>query len=109
MTKLTSAQIAAGVKAGRDALVTAGYSDMVPDTELVTFVTDVETAMVGIPPGDPQVQAGIVAGRQALEDYSWIDSMAVPDDALAVFVTDIATAMNAVPNAPAPPAPTKGS
>jgi hypothetical protein len=109
MTTLTPAQVAAGVVAGRAALVTAGYSDMVPDAELVTFVTDVETAMVVIPPGDPQVQAGVTAGRQALENYSWIDSMAVSDDALEVFVTDIATAMNAVPNAPEPPAPTQGS
>lgn len=108
MISPSATRIAAGVTAGRQALVTAGYSDMVPDDALLSFVTNIETAMQGLT-GDAQIQAGEVAGRQALVNYSWFDSAMVPDSALATFVTDIATAMNAVPNAPVSPAPTTGS
>ena len=45
-----------------------------------------------------QIQAGCVAGRKALQDYSAFDSSMVPDDALEQFVTDVGTAIiNTIP------------
>jgi hypothetical protein len=56
-----------------------------------------------ITPTQAQLDAGVKAGRKALDDYSSFDSGMVPDDALATFVAAVATAiLNATP-----PKPTK--
>jgi hypothetical protein len=50
-----------------------------------------------IQPTHAQLNAGIVAGRKALQDYSSFDSSMVTDDALATFVADVALAILNVP------------
>jgi hypothetical protein len=53
-----------------------------------------------------QLEAGIAAGRKALQDYSSFDSSMVPDDALATFVADVGQAILNVPTPhPATPPP----
>jgi hypothetical protein len=53
-----------------------------------------------ITPTKAQLDAGIKAGRKALDNYSEFDSSMVPDDALATFVSDIATAILNAPKSP---------
>jgi hypothetical protein len=95
-TKPTAAQIDAGVKAGRKAIlsVSPGQSGMIPDSALTVFVTEIEAAMRGLPSAG-QVPAGCAAGRTALQNYSWFASMSVSDAELTTFVTDIDAAMRA--------------
>jgi hypothetical protein len=50
-----------------------------------------------INPTPAQLQAGVTAGRKALDDYSSFDSGMVPDDALATFVAAVASAILNVP------------
>jgi hypothetical protein len=54
-----------------------------------------------ITPTPAQLQAGIAAGRKALDNYSSFDSSMVPDNALATFVQEVASAVLNVP----PPKP----
>lgn len=44
-------------------------------------------------PTEAQIEAGVIRGRKALDDYSSFDSSMVSDDALRTFVIDIATAV----------------
>lgn len=54
-------------------------------------------------PSQAAINAGMAAGRKALEDYSSFDSAMVPDSALLLFVTDVLTAGFAVSTPPATP------
>jgi hypothetical protein len=59
-------------------------------------------------PTQAQINAGVTAGRRALENYSSFDSSMVPDDALETFVTDILTAVLPLVHPPQPPKPQGG-
>lgn len=56
------------------------------------------------------LNAGIAAGRKALQNYSSFDSSMVPDDALATFSAEVITAylIAAQPHTPPPNPPPKG-
>ena len=46
-----------------------------------------------IQPSKAQIDAGVAAGRKAIDDYSSFDSSLISDDVLLTFVTAVITAV----------------